>query len=265
MSINRCARRHWIPGEHRDPVTPDDDPTDPGCPRKYTRCKGCVPVLVAEGTRRRLCDGCLGSIKRALLDVDDLIDHIRRHVVPGTMNPRQDVLREAPAPLTVAAVDDADELHAVLHGLAIRYARATGLVGPPVRVSDVRWDDAGWPVGIRPNAYRATAPVTDWLITHADGIAAGLRPSTAEQDAVDFYRDVVITHERLAHRWQRVPQERRLPLPCPSCDRLTLHMHPPKAEGHPVQVMCHRPVCGRAMTEDDYYWRVTEARSERKP
>jgi hypothetical protein len=264
VSTGRCTRNHYVRGEHRDPVTPDDDPADPGCPAAYARCKGCQPVLIPEGSTRLICDGCDAHIARCLLDAPALVAHIRGHVRPGTYMPRQDVLREAPAPLNVAAVDDADELFSVLAGWAIGYARAVKLAGPLVEAGHVRWDASGWPVGIAAGR-NPTETVTDWLLTHRQGIATtglhpGAGPDTARVDVVAWYRDVTDTHTRISGRWPRTPAERRLPLPCPQCDRLTLHMHPPAAEGHPVQVICHWKTCGRTMTDEDYYWRVNEAK-----
>lgn len=266
MTARPCARLHPVRGEHLERLlTPDDDPADPGCARRYGKCRGCRPAVVADtaGVHEQLCDACKAQIMRVLLDLDGLLDHVRLHVRPGTANPRQDVLREAPAPLTVAAVDDADALHAVVHTWALRYAYALGLAGPQVTRSAVRWDDDEWPVGIMPGRDpMVTYAVVQWLIPHADGLSSGLHPDTRAADAVAWYRDLTSTYWAVENRWPRAPKERRLSLPCPGCDRLMLHMHPPSVQGADVTVMCHR--CGFRMTEDDYYWRVHEVRGEKR-
>jgi hypothetical protein len=220
----------------------------------------CARDCGEPATTGHLCQPCQGLVTRALLDTSDLFRHVRVHVRPGTRNPRDDVLREAPAPLTISAVDDADRLHATLHTWAIRAAAHARLTGPQVPRTWVRWDQAGNPVG----AISRTDPTTEvagWLITHTDLLAAGVPDRPAAREWAD---QVIAVHREVSSRWPREPHARKLHLPCPSCNRLMLHLHPPAEFEHPVTVLCHNLACGRRMTEHDYYWRVQEAKAARR-
>jgi hypothetical protein len=125
-------------------------------------------------------------------------------------------------------------------------------------------------IGIRPqpveDVITHTQHLVAWLLAHADQIAA-------RDDAAEWHDDVVDSVQHLAGRWPVVDRPRPLPVPCPSCDLLSLHLHPPllaphyRADGgvsaQDHQVICHTDWCGRVLTEGDYWLRVGVLVSER--
>lgn len=118
----------------------------PGCDEE--ECRGCVPREASEGG---LCGRCWGNLQRDIRTAPSIVDWIREHVEPSSQWGERinsgDV--DAPAPLSVTAVADADELHACLASwaLLILEEHPARLVGPRV---ERQWRaDDGAVVGIK--------------------------------------------------------------------------------------------------------------------
>lgn len=251
-----CARGCTVRDRHLNHCA--DAGAEPGAART---CTGCQPRTADAG---QLCQLCEGRITRALLDAPHLVGWLRANVAPGaaTDAPRVAGTREAPAPLSLAAVDDIDAVYATLANGIVRYCRAARLSGP--RLSGARTvadatTGAGWRVGgIRaetPDA-EAVGQLAAWLLDHLRGVM--------DQPWAPTWHDEVTTAVRTAgKRWPREEPARKLPIPCPSCDRVMLFMHPPVAAGHPTTVTCHAADCARVLTEGDYWLRASTLLAER--
>lgn len=285
-TVEPCIRGCLAHGKHL-PACPCHGDTHAHADSQCPSCPGCAPRVADVG---RLCQPCSGRITRALLDAPDLVGWIREQVTPGTWRgTRDDVLREAPAPLTVDAVADADDLHALLSAWAVAYADLTGLTGPSwggsaIRPGSRRRIDLPGPhglpstrhvvyddprvVGLRADADHrdATHRVATWLLRHREGIAALDWAASWHDEVVDAIRGA-------SSRWPRAPRQRKLPLPCPSCDQVMLWMHPPAGPpayqddgslswAYPISVCCHNDACGRVLTEGDYYLAVGNIRRQ---
>lgn len=259
-----CARGCTRGGKHRPTCSCGADGHDHD--EQCAACAGCLPRGAALG---RLCTPCAGRVTRALLDAGDLAAWLLENVMPGSTPdaPRVSGSREAPVPLSLTALDDADELHATLATWVMRYTRWTGLAGPATTGTATRprlIDRDGHhhterrPTGLRPEAgATVTAQLAAWLLAHQEGLA--------HHEAAPFWHDEIVGIVRLANaHFPRADPARKLPIPCPSCDRVLLYMHPPVAAGHPVTVACAADECGRILTEGDYYVRATTLLHERQ-
>ncbi len=106
------------------------------CPNGCTVPQSDTPRQI-EDDDHTVCRRCTGTARDALVRVPDLVEHIRAHVVPGSAGPTDAVRvrssKTAPAPLSLAAVDDADRLHAVLADACGRVMAGRGLTGPSWR------------------------------------------------------------------------------------------------------------------------------------
>lgn len=116
-----CVRGCTTRGDHRT-TCPDDE------------CRGCLPRSAEFGT---LCIGCHGRLTRSLYQAPRLVAYLRG--VDPQQGDEANVkgTREQPIPLNTAAVDAADELHAMLCAwvLLILEEHPDRLVGPDARGS----------------------------------------------------------------------------------------------------------------------------------
>jgi hypothetical protein len=94
-----------------------------------------------------------------------------------------------------------------------------------------------------------------------------------EECAADFGREVLSLFTRTQAMVKNGPQRRRLPVPCPHCDLLTL-LQEEGIAGRPWYVVCEiRPGgCGTLYTPEEYEWwtevlkaRATTSPSRRRP
>ncbi|WP_088312397.1 hypothetical protein [Kineosporia sp. R_H_3] len=83
-----------------------------------------------------MCARCRGNAHDSLVRLPDLVEHIRSHVVPGSASPdgvHVRGTRTPPAPLSLAAVDDADALHSMLVAWCTEVMDGRDLTGPTWR------------------------------------------------------------------------------------------------------------------------------------
>lgn len=93
-------------------------------------CRGCEPRRADHGN---LCVPCHKHLSDSVLGAPALIAHLRAQVAPATSSDGGEHVggtKEPPAPLSVPAVDAADELHATLVSWALEAAEQRGLPGP---------------------------------------------------------------------------------------------------------------------------------------
>lgn len=214
--MNVCARGCTVRGEH-----------DPRCPSG--QCTGCRPRQAEYGT---LCIGCHGRLTRALYQAPRLVAYLRG-VDPQQSSDEANVkgTREQPIPLNTAAVDAADELHAMLCSwvLLVLEEHPSGLKGPDARGSRLTeptkrkhsadlWrivcadcesqitrksseraaiSEAGWHVDVYQHVV-TVAPVDpddEWTaIAYTDPQVAGLKPTADETPTANVCR-WLLTHQ----------------------------------------------------------------------
>jgi hypothetical protein len=236
-----CADSRHEHVEPRHEHAADEVCQDDTC-RWCDECAGCQPRSVHTGL---LCQACIGRVTRAVLDIGELAFWLRLNVPPGTRRTPGEVLRVTSAPLDVQAVDDADWLHGLtVHWLAVLDGKRP--------IGDVR--GTALPPG---STGLPTAHVAAGMLARLDRFAA-------RDWAGRWHDSLTHAHATISRRWPREDRAVKLPLPCPSCDRVMLYLHPPTTPGAEQLVLCHVESCGRLLVMDDYYLRVNQALAERR-
>jgi hypothetical protein len=231
-------------------------------------CTGCLwrPATIGE-----LCIGCHGRPVRALAELGDLADWIRQNVEPGTRRDPGDVnaVDEAWAPLSIEALTDLDALATMVSGWA-RIAveeHPDHLHGPdwrgmrivPNSKRTLAWGEVVYEeariVGVRAgNEGAVIAAAAGWMISFSEWFAA--------QPWADDWHDDLVAGARAANKkWPRTPSRRKAPLPCPSCDLISLWWNPASEFKADATVTCHNDECGRVLTESDYWVQVMSRRN----
>lgn len=231
----------------------------------------------------------------------DLVEHIRTQVRPGWGGDHVHVKgsRTPPAPIRLAAVDDADQLHAMVAGWceqvmdgrdlagpdwagtmvlpASRRARASGRHGRSCRRCACFGDAAPRPVG--PHRPGCSDQPCDGCVAAYDAPRAyGLRRPGATQTlvrwliphldwllagpaAAEFVAEVTAAVRSAQAHWPVEERPVRCAAPCPACDRLTLVRRAPRWQGGPVTISCEAADCGEPLDEGLYahYVRVVLA------
>lgn len=236
--MSSCATGCYLPGQHvPTAVHPADHP-----------CLGCLPRRTAPG--RVVCWRCSNGLEDALVRAPDLVAHIRDQVVPGDSGGTDGLpgagRLDGPAPLSLGAVADADDLHALLCSWAALVAETYpgGLCGPGwVGTHRPRGNDRP-AVGLTTAGdWRATATVTRWLYDH-------LEWELTQEWAPDYVREVSTLVRRLRDRWATEERPRYLPVPCPSCKDPSLIRYAPTVWQGPVTITCQS--CGIVVPEREF-------------
>lgn len=234
-----------------------------------TDCRGCLPRPAEDGST--VCLPCEGRWTEALGRAHDLITHIRSLVEPSPHGPDQAAYKHtkgasAPAPLNVAAVADADDLHATLSSWAVRVVEESGMTGPTWAGSDIRpaskrtvygepaYTDARV-VGIHPDGETATQNVAEWLLTHKTW--ALNRDWTA-----DMVQEVTATVGKLRNRWATEERPARLPVGCPSCGERALTRYAPACFMAASTITCD--TCEETIPEALYAWHARRITDEKR-
>lgn len=200
-------------------------------------CPGCLPRPAAPALI--VCWRCNNRTEDALTRAPDLVADIREHVMPGAGSPSDGLPGgkrvHAPAPLSVGAVADADDLHALLASWAQAMVDEApdGLVGPDWGGTYRPTDGSGRrSVGLTTaGTWRTTARLVTWL--HARQPWALAQPW-----APDYVREVTSTVGRLRARWATTERPRYLPAPCPGCRAPSLVRYAPATWYGPVTITC---------------------------
>lgn len=280
--MTACARGCTVPLRHVTACTCGSD----GHQHDDT-CQGCEGCQPAQATLGLLCGPDIGRIRRALHEAPDLAGWVRENVERGAApEGRRAGGKRTPAPLNLAAVDDADDLAALLWGHAEPQIER-GLTGPSTEglrirpktrhlvldeeaetAEEVELDPAV--IGLRPGAdpIQAVSNVAGWLNAH-------LAALVSTEGAGDIHDEITERIREIRNRWPQSDHNRKLPLPCPACNLAMLYLHPPAgppardAEGnvvwaHEHLVHCHNDDCNNVMSHDSYYLKATTALAERK-
>ncbi len=231
--MTTCASGCTKLGTHRSDCT--------GLTSSGMDCRGCEPREATEGA---LCGRCWGNLQRDVRTAPSIVDWIREHVEPSSQWGERVNSREidAPAPLTVTAVDDADELHAMLTSwaLLVLEENPSTLVGVAPKRQRRLID--GTVVGLLPDSD-ATTSVSRFLVTHAEWIAS-------QAWAGDMVQEVGSTVRTLLARYPEAERSRHMPqVLCPACGRSTMIYHPPAWAGAEILVQCEYAGCGERVPE----------------
>lgn len=255
--------------EHTDPVHPHDD--DELCDDECRWCDWCVGCQPREADHDSwLCRRDTGRIRRSLIEAPELVAWVASNVEPG-QQARDDARvagsREAPAPLNVAALDAVDRVVTVLVELADQHADHVGVSLPNLD---------GARTTVRGQVDRVTgaksAQAAYVLVDRLCAWHLGYLASITRQPDASVWWQVV---EATADAWRKfpaAPRAKRIPIPCPECDRLTLYMPPPRGVPHynpdgslqsapAIAVYCGTDECGAVLTEGDYARLVLAAKA----
>jgi hypothetical protein len=198
-----------------------------------------------------LCTGHYSRLTEIVATTPAVVAHLRSLVAPGAPA-REDTSRGAPqgkrtpAPLTVDAVDAADAEVELLHNWCRLVADELGVELPAIRGA---WLGPNGVVrGIRAADTSMVDDLTRWLAVRLDW--------ACDQPWVDdMLTELGEVRGRHLRRWPVRDTARRLRgHPCPTCERLTLVLHPPTNDGSPVLVVCADRRCGGVLSQDRWEW-----------
>ena len=253
--LSECAIGHKVRGRHVEDCAATD-------------CKGCLPA-VAFG-QSLYCVRHIGLIHMTLLQAPDLVSHIREHIEPGSSPPGSSIKRtkgEAPAPLNVSAMSDADDLHAALVEIAELVMDERHLAGPAWSGTDVRpaakrrteWGaivyEPARAAGVKDTI--ASSEVASWLIPHEEWLGG-------YEGAVGAIAGLLKLAGQLRGRWPIEVRPQHLPTPCPTCDRLSLYRYAPKFAGLPVAIACAADDCQTVIKDELYAWHTRRLVAEKR-
>lgn len=242
-----CASGCTVRGQHTA-----DCPAGP-----EVECRGCQPRQATVG---RLCGWCYQRLRLDVAAAPDIVEHLRLVAEPdaGAAPPSDTRSYSDPSEGSVlsAAVDAADEIHAVLASWA-QYVIET-FPSPIKGPSQAGWwrtetttrvdpetgeayARGGWTQGARTPA--ATAELATWFDRYLDWCA--------EQSwAGDMRAEVGSLIGTTRARWPIAERSRPVPYAtCPECDRASLVYHPPAYFKAQAQVTCSHKECAEVLDE----------------
>lgn len=266
-------------------------------PAHEDHCDGCASRPAEFGV---LCRGCHRRLARTLTDAPDVVAHLRANVAPswqqGDGGPVSGS-REAPAPLSLDALDAADALQAAIASWVVeiielhppvprvvevtippwrprQVLRQERLV-PPARFDDVRWSrsytltdedgqvhvQGGRPIGVHGDDALDQADVCADLCSWLRRLLAWIE---AQPWSGDMARELDSMLTTSLYRWPLEPRGHRIEqVPCPSCEHLTLWWTPPAVYRASSSVQCEREDCLHVIPEVSwplYARRIEEAK-----
>lgn len=209
-------------------------------------CRGCLP-RTTDGDLA-VCKACVQRINRDVAEIPRLVAWISVHDVPSTGATRsKDYIKRTkkapPLPFRADAVDDADELHALLVSWCQTVAdeHPHGLVGPDLRgsrithkangdptgrvvglaVSKRTWRGADWsPNSSQANTsdavpYQAASErAAKWMLAQ---LAAGTDNPLAQGWAADMVTEICEAVRHAKRRWPTDPEPEVIDPPCLDC------------------------------------------------
>lgn len=195
------------------------------------QCRGCLPRPVEEGT---LCAWCWRRLRATIAEIPSLVAHLREIGRPyaQTLPPSDGRSAGDPAESTVLprAWLEADELESQVTSWAHAVIDDSPQVMRGPNAAPWYGDTIGW---ITPHlSWCATQPWAEVMLSELTKDTARLKATWPTPDMVE--------------------RERHVPVPCPRCDRLSLHYVPPTWAHQPFRVWCDNPDCARAFSEDEW-------------
>lgn len=225
-AIRPCGHGCTIRGSHRTDCTGTNPAGKP--------CTGCLP-RPAEGY---LCEWCYSVLTGAIEAIPDLVAHLywigepvaQNNPATDTPPSREDpALADAlPAPWLAA-----DELESMLTGWA--HVITEEHPNQPMR---------------GPNAAPWHGDTVAWMRPHLPWVRH-------QYWSVDMRYELPRETATLRARWPTIEDTegaRRVTMPCPRCDQLTLTYTPPRNIGDKFVVSCDNPDCARVFSEDEFEW-----------
>jgi hypothetical protein len=195
-------------------------------------CRGCLPRPAEEGV---LCAWCWRRLTTDLAAVPALVVHLREIGKPmAQTNPPGDGRSyRDPAESTVipAAWLEADSLESLVSSWVLLVIEEHP--NQPMR---------------GPNAAPWYGDQVAWLTPHLPWCA---RQDWASIMRGELGRDVAT----LRARWPMLTDTepvRRVDVPCPRCDHMSLMYTPPREAGQPFTVHCDDPDCMKSFSEDEW-------------
>lgn len=247
-----CIRGCTLLGEHLTSCDTRDAAVDP--------CRGCLPRRAEFGL---LCAWDWQRFNADVVDAPGLVQHLRTlsEVEAAAAPPSDGRAYRDPAEGSIlpATIGAADEIHALLAEYARRvvedhpaHPRGPDETGVWRSLTTVHVNEYGpYLARSRVNGIRqaeATGRLVKWLLPHLAWVAT--------QDWVGEARGELGTLIRITSaRWpvEEDPRGRHVTdIPCPRCDRISLHYTPPTTERPTMQVACTNPQCARVFTEDEW-------------
>lgn len=224
-AINPCGHGCTMRGSHRTDCT-GGHPDRP--------CTGCLP-RPATG---HLCEWCHSILTNTINEIPDLVQHLYWIGQPAAQN----------KPITDDPPNRTDP------------ALANALPAPWLAADELESMLAGWAQVVieehpnqpmrGPNASPWHGNIAAWIAPHLDWIRH-------QYWAVDMRHELPKETATLRARWPMIEDTegaKRLVMPCPRCDQLTLTYTPPPEAHAPFVVSCDNPDCARIFSEDDFDW-----------
>lgn len=184
------------------------------------------PTTPLTGTT--LCAGHTTQLRAALTTLPGLTRWVYTHLPPSSSQSDKVSGSRAPAaPLNLTCLVDIGSTWVLLHDWADNHSDPPlKLIAPPTKDN---------PQGI--------ATISAWLLSH-------LHQALTQQWAGDYTAEITHHTRKLQNRYPTTENSRTLPLPCPQCNRLTLHWTPPAQQGWPTLIRC--TLCHHIIPENLY-------------
>lgn len=272
-----CATGCKSRGNHASDCT---NPCSDDCDRRCREhCRGCQARRAVEGLS--VCKGCVQKINSAVAKIPRLVAWISVHDVPSSGSaPSKDFIKRTkkapPLPFRADAVDDADELHALLvswcqtvadehpHPLAgpdLRGSRITHKAnGDPtgrvvgLAVSVRTWRGADWsPSSAQANTdtvpyQAATERAAKWMLAQ---LAAPIDNPLSHAWSSEMVAEICEAVRMAERRWPTEPQPEVMDPPCLDCrGQLVKQVHEIADDAGDDRFVCRR--CKRVYTLRDY-------------
>lgn len=261
--LSVCVSGCTVRDRHRTdcPCTGDHDRDHDG------HCRGCQPRAAEYG---RLCPWCWQRLNADVVDAPELVRHLRAMALPHAGRRGYDASTghgdPAETPILSAAIDTADEIHAMLaswaHLVLDEHPDGDQMRGPDetgtVRTETVAILDSdiartyGGPylrrstiAGIRDPG--ATERLVRWLLPQ-------LRWCSSQAWAGEMRREISSAIHTALARWPVMDRRSRAiaGVRCVSCGNISLAYSPTAGPRLPFHVACTHPDCGRLYTEAEY-------------
>lgn len=203
-------------------------------------CPGCLPRPAEVG---QLCAWCHRQLTAHITEAPKLIIHLDEMGKPFAQSPtmereggtRQDPAEGDPYP---APWHDRDDIENMLTTWAKDICQARfGHESPELRRSH--------------HNEPPLTPLSEWMLNHLDWF-------TEHDQIIDMRAEFAHKISTSKARFPTLDRSKRMDIPCPRCDLLTLVRTPPSFVGQPLIVSCDNPDCARVWDEESWD-RITEA------
>ncbi|ADG96544.1 hypothetical protein Srot_0051 [Segniliparus rotundus DSM 44985] len=149
---------------------------------------------------------------------------------------------DPPAPLSLAALDEADKEFAVLQSWAENHRDSTGLVPPRIQHLWKR-GGAGEVIGAKSGHVRLCHALVGYLLTDPNVLAS-------QEWAGEMLQELADMRARRRPRWRLVDEPTPTGYPCLKCGGRTMLFRPPIDQFDPCLVQC--PGCGFTLEREQF-------------